>query len=281
MSNVATLRSGNKPMGIVPQSFEDVQRLATMAVASGLWKGDRKDSDQQKHAKATMAIMQGLECGVPPMQAVQSIAVINGKCVMYGDLLTALLWANGFDIEQTLSGTGETRVATCTITRPNGKKIVRQFSVTDARRARLWDERPTVKKQWDGKWEDKPNDSPWYRFPDRMLGWRALGMAQKDGASDVTKGLMIREDDEADVSMRDITPEPIALTLPDIPDEAPQIETVEEEPSDETEAAKLAIKTAINGEMLAHIRTIYPEADWETLAPAYDKKAEELKAVQA
>lgn len=276
MTNVATLRSGSKPMGIVPQSFEDVQRLATMVVASGLWKGDRKDTEQQKHAKATMAIMQGLECGVPPIQAVQSIAVINGKCVMYGDLLTALLWANGFDIEQTISGVGDQRTATCTITRPNGKKITRTFSVADAKKARLWDERPTVKKQWDGKWEDKQNDSPWFRFGERMLGWRALGWAQKDGASDVTKGLQVREEVEADLPMRDITPAPIALELPDIPDDVPEAE----EPDDETAAARQAINTAISPDMLAHLRSVYPDASWEDLAPEYDAKLEALQAVQ-
>lgn len=278
MSNVATIRSGNKPMGIVPQSFEDVQRLATMVVASGLWKGDRKDTEQQKHAKATMAIMQGLECGVPPIQAVQSIAVINGKCVMYGDLLTALLWANGFDIEQTITGNGDQRTATCTITRPNGKKIARSFSVADAKRARLWDERQTVKKQWDGKWEEKPNDSPWYRFGDRMLGWRALGWAQKDGASDVTKGLQVREEVESEVPMRDITPTTPALELPDIP-EPPAIEA--EVPEDDTAEARAHIAQAVNVEMLEHLRTHYADADWEALAPDYDAKLEALQAVQS
>lgn len=278
MSNVATLRSGTKPMGIVPQSFEEVQRLASMVVASGLWKGDKKDTDQQKHAKATMAIMQGLECGVPPIQAIQSIAVINGKCVMYGDLLTALLWANGFDIEQTITGNGDQRTATCTITRPNGKKITRSFSVADAKKARLWDERQTVKKQWDGKWEDKPNDSPWFRFGDRMLGWRALGWAQKDGASDVTKGLQVREEVEADLPMRDITPPPAALELPDIPEPLP-IEV--EEPSDETAEARNHIAQAVSIDMLTYLRTHYADADWEALAPDYDAKLEALKAAMS
>ncbi len=277
MTNVATLRSGSKPMGIVPQSFEDVQRLATMAVASGLWKGDRKDTDQQKHAKACMAIMQGLECGVPPMQAVQSIAVINGKCVMYGDLLTALLWANGFDIDQTITGQGDHRTATCTITRPNGKKITRTFSRADAKKARLFDDRPTVKKQWDGKWEEKPNDSPWFKFEDRMLGWRALGYCQKDGASDVTKGLMIREDVEAELPMRDITPAPAtALELPDIP-EPPAIE--DEMPADDTTEARNHIAQAVSIEMLQHLPKHYVDADWEALAPDYDAKLEALQAV--
>ena len=40
---------------------------------------------------------------------------------MYGDLLTALLWAHGFDAEQCISGTGDQRTATCTITRRERK----------------------------------------------------------------------------------------------------------------------------------------------------------------
>ena len=206
--------------GIQPTSFEDVQRIAKMAVVSGLFKGDRKDDDTAKLAKATMAIMQGLEVGLPPMQAVQCIAVINGRCLIWGDAVPGLLWSNGFKIKQWIDGTGDARTAYCTITRPTGEEITRSFSVLEAKKARLWDDRPTVKKQWDGKWEEKPNDSPWFRFQDRMLGFRALGFAQKDGASDVTRGLYIREEYDAD-TMVDVTPTkaaPSKLALPDIPD---------------------------------------------------------------
>lgn len=190
----STLSAGHRATGLVPQSFEDVQRIANMAVASGLFKGSKDDNKESLLAKATMAIMQGLECGVPPMQAVQSIAVINGKCAMYGDLLKAVIWAAGFKIHEELTGTGDKQIATCTITRPDGDKITRSFSVAQAKKARLWDEREKVTKY------DKtvPNDSAWYKFPDRMLAWRAFGFAAKDGASDATRGLLVREDVESD-----------------------------------------------------------------------------------
>lgn len=252
---------------IVPDSFEDVQRFAKMAITSGLFKGDRKDGDAEKHAKACMAILQGLEVGLPPMQAVQSIAVINGRCLIWGDAVPGLLWANGFKIAQTISGAGEGRTATCTITRPDGTEITRAFSVADAKRARLWDERPTVKKQWEGKWEEKPNDSPWFRFPDRMLGFRALGFAVKDGASDVTRGLYVREEYEANDPV-DITPPAAALDLPDIPDAI----------TDDTGDARSAIKQAISVEMLSHIRDAYADADWPALEAEYEAKMEELRA---
>ena len=59
-----------------------------------------------------------------------------------------------------------------------------------------------------------------------MLGWRAFGHCCKDGASDVTNGIEVREafDDE---QMIDITPpakppQAAALDLPDIPDIKPR-----------------------------------------------------------
>lgn len=219
MNKIATLRAGARPLGIVPTTFEDVQRLASMAVKSGLFKGDRKDDEAQKLAKSSMIIMQGLDVGVPPMQALQSMTIINGRVLMYGDLLTGVLWAHGFKIDQSVSGEGDKRTATCTITRPDGTKITRTFSVADAKKARLWDDRPTVKKQWDGKWEEKPNDSPWFRFQDRMLGWRAFGFAQKDGASDVTRGLFLREEYEHNepIDITPNTPETIEPPSPDLP----------------------------------------------------------------
>jgi len=219
MNKIATLRAGARPLGIVPTTFEDVQRLASMAVKSGLFKGDRKDDEAQKLAKSSMIIMQGLDVGVPPMQALQSMTIINGRVLMYGDLLTGVLWAHGFKIDQSVSGEGDKRTATCKITRPDGTKITRTFSVADAKKARLWDDRPTVKKQWDGKWEEKPNDSPWFRFQDRMLGWRAFGFAQKDGASDVTRGLFLREEYEHNepIDITPNTPETIEPPSPDLP----------------------------------------------------------------
>jgi len=252
---------------IVPDSFEDVQRFAKMAITSGLFKGDRKDGDAEKHAKACMAILQGLEVGLPPMQAVQSIAVINGRCLIWGDAVPGLLWANGFKIAQTISGEGDSRTAMCTITRPDGTEITRTFSAAEAKRARLWDERPVVKKQWDGKWEEKPNDSPWYRFPDRILSFRALGFAVKDGASDVTRGLYVRDEYEGNEPV-DITLAPAALDLPDIPDAI----------TDDTADARAAIKQAISLEMLNHIQDAFADADWQMLEDEFNAKADELRA---
>lgn len=275
MNTVTKLPQGRQMHSIMPQSFEEVQRIARMAVVSGLFKGDRKDDENAKLAKASMAIMQGLEVGLPPMQAVQCIAVINGRCLIWGDAVPALLWSNGFKIVQEIAGEGDKRTATCSITRPDGTVITRSFSVADAKKARLWDERTTIKKQWDGKWEDKPNDSPWFRFPDRMLAYRALGFAVKDGASDATRGLYVNEEYAAN-DMVDVTPPaPTVAALPDIPD------IPDETPASDTDEAREAIRSALNIEMLEHVREAYADADWSTLEADYDAKHDELHAVSS
>ena len=132
---IVQFKAGAPLSAILPTSFEDVQRMARMAITAGLFKGDRKDTQEALLGKATMALMQGLEVGLPPMQAIQQIAVINGRCVIWGDAVPALLWANGFKLKEWV----EARVAYCTVTRPDGEQITRQFAEADARKARLWD----------------------------------------------------------------------------------------------------------------------------------------------
>jgi hypothetical protein len=235
MSNLAIMKAGNRLASINPQSFEDVQRLAIMAVKAGLSPKAKNDTDEVAIAKATMAIMQGLECDIPPMQALQGIAIINGRAMMYGDLLTALLWSKGFKIKKWVEGTGDDRVGHARITRPDSEVIEKSFSVAQAKKARLWDQRETVKKQWNGKWEEKPNDNPWYRFDYRMLEWRAFGFCVKDGASDATHGMVVREESDPDFNrMVDVTPpDPEHLAIPDIPEIAHEVvQDVEEIPDD-------------------------------------------------
>mgnify|MGYP000031033754 CR=1 FL=1 len=238
---ITPLRSGGKMASIVPQSFEEVQRLATMAVRAGIGSYGWRDTPEQCIAKATAAIMHGMELGLSPMQSLSGIAVINGKTTIYGDLLTAVLWANGFKIKKWIDGEGDERVARAKITRPDGEVIEAKFSVAQAKQARLWDTRETVQKKGrDGGQYMAPNDSAWFRFAEDMLEWKAVGRCVRAGASDATRGLMILEDMES--LMIDVTPSAAApaisnaTDIPEIP-EVPSVPTVPEEtqvsPSDD------------------------------------------------
>ncbi len=169
MSNaVVPLKTGGAIQAIIPQNIEEVFRLATAISKSGLAPSTLKDPE-----KITVAIMQGLELGLPPMMALNKIAVINGKPALWGDALPALLWAKGFKLVEGVAD----GVATCTVVRPDGERITRTFSEADAKKAGLL---------------GKPG--PWQQYPSRMLQMRARGFAARDGAADVLSGLYVAEE---------------------------------------------------------------------------------------
>lgn len=256
--------TGGALASIVPRNLDEVARLARMAVMGGIlkpihWKRRVKDPDTGRWtdeegeedidtvlARGSMIIMQGLEVGVPPMQALQLMAMINGRIAAHSELVPGILWAHGFDIEQSFTGDpmSDEWTAHCKITRPNGKTVERSFSVAQAKRAGLWSPNAKItRKGRDGEYT-VDNDSPWHRYPDRMLSARALGFAAKDGGSDAMRGMMLREEAEDIVRMRearDVTPQtqvaveppdPDASEVPSVPSPEPAVEPVVEMPPD-------------------------------------------------
>lgn len=201
-TNVVALKAGGPIMGIVPQNIDEIFRLATGIAKSGLAPPSMATAE-----KLMVAIMTGLELGLPPMFAINKIAVINGKPTLWGDAIPALLWSRGFKLVETHIGDGDARTAVCCVTRPDGTVTERRFSVNDAKNAALW-----------GK------AGPWKQYPDRMLAMRARGFAARDGAADVLGGLYLREELE-DEQMKDITPAEIPMP-PEIP-EAPAFDETE------------------------------------------------------
>ena len=186
---VVPLRTGGKVSGIVPTSIEEVFRLATAIAKSGMAPRDMATPE-----KLTVAILHGLEIGIPPMMAINKIAIVNGRPTLWGDAVPALLLSKGFKLREMMYAEGEDRFAQCTVIRPNGEQIVRNFSVRDAMTAGLW-----------GK------QGPWKQYPDRMLQMRARGLASRDGAADVLSGIYLAEE------MQDVEPPTDANELEDRP----------------------------------------------------------------
>lgn len=178
-TSVVPLRTGAKVSGIVPTSLEEVFRLATAISKSGM-----APRGMEKAETIMAAILHGIEIGLPPMTALNKIAVVNGRPTVWGDAVPALLWARGFKIDEAVTD----NVATCTVIRPDGFKITRTFSEADARKAGLW-----------GK------SGPWTQYPSRMLQMRARGLAARDGAADALAGMYIAEEMQ-DAEPIDITP---------------------------------------------------------------------------
>jgi hypothetical protein len=152
---------------------------------------------QGKPQDIMVCVQWGYEIGLAPMQALQNIAVINGKPSVYGDAAMALVQASPVceGIEEFVEGEGTRNpVAVCIAHRKGRKPVRATFSVEDARRAGLW-----------GK------QGPWQAYPKRMLQMRARGFALRDAFPDVLKGLITAEEaadfpDEARKPAKDITP---------------------------------------------------------------------------
>lgn len=232
MNQLSTLRAGATALlPIYPQTLEDVIRLARMARLSGMLKplktwGNGKDvfeTEDETDARGTMLLMQGMEVGLPPMQAIQLIAMINGRMVVHSDGVPAILLSRGFKIEQAFEGKefDDNFTAVCTLTRPDGAKHTSRFSVADAKKAGLWSPHPRVTRGGKNREAyEVQNDSPWHKYPRRMLWARALGFASRDHAADAMRGLMVAEEAE-DIQRAsaavDITPT-ASVTEDDFPD---------------------------------------------------------------
>lgn len=178
MSNAVAkvdLRTGGKIAAIIPESADQLFRLAQMIAVSGL-----APKGMDRPEQITAAIAHGLEIGLAPMQAVQSIAVVNGRPTVWGDAALGLVRGSGLmeDFEEVMEGSGEAMRAVCRAKRAGqASEIVRTFSIADARAAGLW-----------GK------QGPWRQYPKRMLQLRARAFCLRDGFADVLKGLQVTEE---------------------------------------------------------------------------------------
>ena len=75
MSDVTRVPSRAVQPVLVPTNFDQLVRFSEMAAQSDLVPRDYKG----KPANVMLAVQMGSELGLAPMQALQSIAVINGR----------------------------------------------------------------------------------------------------------------------------------------------------------------------------------------------------------
>ena len=201
--------------GFAPTTFTEARQFAEELASSSLVP----KAYTGKPLDVLVAMQWGAEIGLAPMQALQNIAVINGKPSVYGDAAMALVQASPSceGIEEFFEGTDGTGnyTAVCIAHRKGRKPVTARFSVEDAKRAGLW-----------GK------QGPWTQYPKRMLQMRARGFALRDAFPDALKGLITVEEaqdfpDEAKPRPpKDVTPLP-ANPLDMIPPPA-QIPTEDE-----------------------------------------------------
>ena len=198
----ATIDVGNR--GVELRSFDEMARFCKAVVNSNL-----APKTFQSPEAVMVAIQHGMELGLAPMQALQSIAVINGRPVIWGDAALALATAHP-DFED-IDETSKDGTAICTVKRKGRTPVTREFSEADAKKAGLL-----------GK------AGPWTQYPKRMLQMRARAFAIRDAFPDALKGVGIREEisDIKPAKAREIKPAE-GLVLPDEQPPTPEPTVIE------------------------------------------------------
>lgn len=174
---------------LVPKTLQEAMEFAKIISDTDFVPKDYRN----KPGNILVAVQMGAEVGLPPMQALQGIAVINGRPSIWGDAMWALVknstlceWT-----DETFDDASMT--ATCMVKRRGSPVVVRTFSKSDAEKAQLW-----------GK-------DTYKQYPRRMLQMRARAYACRDALPEVLKGLSSREE-AADIrDMGDAEREPILM----------------------------------------------------------------------
>ncbi|MNO23675.1 hypothetical protein D3C76_134800 [compost metagenome] len=168
---------------LAPQSLDEAIRFADYLAKSTIVPKDFANNP----GNILVAIQWGMELGLQPMQAMQNIAVINGRPALWGDAVIALVRSSPLCeyVYETLDGD----IATCRVKRRGEEEQTRTFSMADAKAAGLT-----------GK------QGPWSQYPKRMLQLRARAFALRDVFPDVLRGMPVAEEVMDMPKERDITP---------------------------------------------------------------------------
>lgn len=165
----------SRPSNFSPETLSEAMEFSKLIANSDLAPKDFKG----KPGNVLIAIQMGAEVGLAPMQAIQNIAVINGRPSLWGDAALAVVQAHqSYEWhKEKLEGEGDAKVAVFEIKRKGHEAHVSKFSMADAKKAKLF-----------GK------EGPWQTYPDRMLQMRARGFGLRDKFADALRGLNIAEE---------------------------------------------------------------------------------------
>ena len=169
MNEVATRQT--QAFSLNPKSLDEAIRFAEVLSKSNIVPKDFAGNP----GNILVAIQWGMELGLQPMQAMQSIAVINGRPSLWGDAVIGLV--RGSPLCEYIYESDDGKTAVCRVKRRGEEEQVRTFSLEDAEQAGL------LKKP-----------GPWSQYPKRMRQMRARAFALRDVFPDVLRGMPVAEE---------------------------------------------------------------------------------------
>lgn len=179
------LTTGQKQtFSLAPQNLDEALRFADMLSKSSMVPKDY----QGNPANCIIAMQWGMEIGLQPLQAMQNIAVINGRPSIWGDAMLAIVRGSG--LLEYIKEDPTPEGCVCKVKRKGEDEAVREFTVEDAKKAGL------LGKQ-----------GPWQQNPKRMMQMRARAFALRDVFPDVLRGVHVAEIAQDEPAEKDITAE--------------------------------------------------------------------------
>lgn len=176
-----------------PASLSEAMAIAKIVADSDLAPKDYRG----KPANVLVAFQLGAELGLAPMQAIQNIAVINGRPSVWGDAMLAIVQGSG-KLEW-IKETDDGETATCTVKRRGWpEETTRTFSRKDAQQANL------------------SHKDIWKLYDRRMRQMRARSFCLRDVFADVLRGVSMAEE-SMDI---ETTATPVPAPPPTMPEAA-------------------------------------------------------------
>lgn len=196
-------------------SLSEIHQFASMVTKTDLVpKGYRG-----KPEDATVAIIYGMEIGLPPLASLQNISVVNGSPAVWGDAQLSLAQSSGKYEYHKSFFEGEFGAdnfkAIFEVKRVGAKEpVIKEFSIADAKKAKLWGKTGT-----------------WETHPKVMLSYKARAFALREAFADVLKGMHSAEEMEGE-QIIDVTPKPKqGLNVRDLKNSSTATDTTEKSDS--------------------------------------------------
>jgi hypothetical protein len=158
--------------GLSVQNFDDLQRIADYLAKSGLIPATL----QKKPADVAIILWKGHELGLSPMQAIDSIDVIQAKPALKPEAQLALIYSRVPEAEVEIANDHQKVSVTVTMKRPGRAPYTAFWDMERAKKLGL---------------ANKPN---YLSQPMTMLKWRAVGEAARTVFPDITRGMYNTEE---------------------------------------------------------------------------------------
>ena len=220
------MTTGSTPLPICPQSISDCWKFAKLMIKSGLAPTVRVNNKDMPMATETVTaiILNGLELGVGPFEAMKWSYVVHGKVAIFGQLPLKLARRSGlidYHIEG-VEGEGADMVAYCEIKRVDQEQPYRsEFSMKDAKDAGL------------------SSGHMYKKYPKRMLIARARGFALQGAVPEALSGAYVVEEGDVENARHQhqprVTEQPSTEATQDDFEKMMTVEVVEGEVVEDTE----------------------------------------------